>query len=571
MKKLFALTALASAMTLVGCGGGGDIDIDARNQADNSVGDNSNNVVNEGGGNGGTTNNCASYVKNGQTFQGTLDGVNCFYGTDFVSLTNPLEDIANPVTFADLPNSGVHVFSESLVVGRAYSSDAELAAAGISEGGDGAVINIEGGATLAFNQSDDYMVINRGSQIFAQGSEGNPVTITSVSDAIEGDVDPEDVQQWGGMIINGFGVTNKCAYQGNRGDANLSTSDCHVAAEGKAGAGQSFYGGDNDADSSGVLNYFIVKHTGAQVAPDNELNGISFNAVGSGTQVDYIQAYSTYDDGIEFFGGAVDVGHYIGMYVRDDSIDIDEGYIGTLDYALVIQSETDGNRCIESDGIGSYSSQSEEAKADFIARGLNSAATIRNLTCIVSPTQVSGKQDINGADGTGTHEEGQGWRIREAHYVTIENAILTTAYMADQAPDDDNYCVRIDNEGEQAALDGDLVIASSIVACADTSDGDTLADSGTTQEQFLTDNGNLVYASDVAGEDPTSASNANLEILSSFYSLPLADMVVNGAAVNLTPTSGRPYIGAVAADDDWTANWAYGLDPTNRGQPLWFE
>lgn len=561
MKKLFALTTMSTAILLAACGGGGDVKISADN----------NSVTNPGGGGGnpGTTNNCASYVKNGQTFQGTADGGNCRYGTDFVSLTNPLEDIANRVTFVDLDNDGVHIFSDSLVVGRAYNSDGDLSSAGLSEGGDGVSVGIEAGAVLAFNQSDDYMVINRGSQIFAEGELGKPVTFTSVSDAVEGDVGPEDVQQWGGMIINGFGVTNKCSYTGSRGDATISTSNCHVAAEGKAGAGQTFYGGDNDADSSGVLNYVVVKHTGAQVAPDNELNGISFNAVGSGTQIDYLQTYATFDDGIEFFGGSVDVGHFIGLYVRDDSIDIDEGYNGTIDYALVIQSETDGNRCIESDGLGSYSSLSDEAKADFIARGLNSRATIRNLTCIVSPSQVSGKADINGADGTGTHEEGQGWRIREGHFITIENAILTTAYLADQAPDNGNYCVRIDDEGLQAAQDGELVIDQSIIACQDLTAGGTLPD-GTTQQAFLEAN-NAVYQSQITGEDPTPAGNANLEILNSFYSLPLADTVVNGAAINLTPTSGRAFIGAVVEDDDWTANWAYGLDPSNRGQALWFE
>ena len=63
------------------------------------------------------------------------------------------------------------------------------------------------------------------------------------------------------------------------------------------------------------------------------------------------------------------MGHYIGMYVRDDSIDIDEGYRGTIDYALVIQSENDGNRCVESDGIGSYSSKDQATIDYFIARG----------------------------------------------------------------------------------------------------------------------------------------------------------------------------------------------------------
>lgn len=562
MKKLFALSAISSALLLAACGGGGDVNINAQNNSTGNGG---------GGGDPGQTNSCASYSDdNGTTRQGSLDGVNCVYGTDFVSLTNPIDiGPASPVTFVKLSNSGVHVFRDSLAVGRNYDNDADMAAAGISEGGDGSIIQIEAGATLAFQSSDDYMVINRGSQIFAEGAMNDPITITSVSDAVENSVDPEDVQQWGGLIINGFGVTNKCAYTGSVDGGDLATSDCHVAAEGKAGAGQTHYGGDNNEDNSGVLKYFIVKHTGAQVEEDNELNGIAFDAVGSETKVDYLQAYATYDDGIEMFGGAVNISHYVALYVNDDSIDIDEGYQGTIDYALVIQSETDGNRCVESDGVGSYDGRTDVA--DLISRGLNSRATIKNMTCIISPSQVSGKLDINGADGTGTHEEGQGLRIREAHYPTISNALVTTAYQADQAPDAANWCLRIDNEGERAALDGDLVIEQSIFACQDLTDGDDLDGTGTTQETFLTDSGNQIYQSLPEGEDPTSASNADLEILNGFYSLLVGDMIVGGAAATVTPTEGRAFVGAVTADDDWTAGWAYGLDPANRGQALWFE
>lgn len=556
MKKLFAMTAMASAVALVGCGSG-DINISADN---NSTGG-------DGGGNQ-PSNVCASYNDGGVTQQGSLDGVNCIYGPDFVSLTNPIETPAgNPVVFTKLSNGGVHIFRDSLVVGRNYSNDADLAAAGITKGGDGASIQIEAGATLAFQASDDYMVINRGSQIIAEGELNNPITITSTSDAVENDVDPEDVQQWGGLIINGFGVTNKCAYTGSFDANDLATSDCHVAAEGKAGAGQTHYGGDNNEDSSGTLEYFIVKHTGFEVEEDNELNGISFNAVGSATKVDYLQAYSTYDDGIEFFGGAVNVGHYVALYVRDDSIDIDEGYRGTIDYALVIQSENDGNRCVESDGIGSYSSKDQATIDDFIARGLNSRATIKNLTCIVSATEVSGQPG-----GTGTHDPGQGMRIREAHYPVIQNALITTAYKGDVklADDDYNYCVRIDNEGLKAADDDILKIESSIIACQDLTDGDNLPTSNKTQLAWLNENNDTMQTLE-AGEDPTAAANANLEILDGFYSLPLADMKVNGAAPTVTPADSRAFIGAVTKDDDWTAGWAYGLDPANSGQALWFK
>ncbi len=545
INKLILSSAVAFALT--GCGGG-DINIAPANST--SIGDTVTNVTNEG--NTNTDVSCASYTLAGTVSQGSFDGTNCIYSKGFV-------DIDNPLTFdLAVPNigTGVHVFEGSLVVGQNYSSDADLATAGLSEGGDGPVLTIAAGTTLAFRSADDFMVVNRGSQMRANGTATAPITLTSQTDAVFGTVGAEDVGEWGGLVINGFGVTNKCAYTGTY--PAVATSDCHVASEGKADVGESHYGGDNNADNSGVLKYLIVKHTGAEVAPGNELNGIAFNAVGNGTLIENLEVYSVYDDGIEFFGGAVDITNYVAMYVRDDAIDIDEGYRGTITNALVIQSATDGNRCVESDGIGSYSSKDQATIDDFIARGLNSQATIKNLTCIISANQ------------TGTHEEGQGLRIREAHFPTIQNAIVTGSYGADEllGDTDYNWCFRLDNEGQQAAQDGDLVVASSILACQDLTKGNSLPN-GTSTADWLTASGNLLYQTAEAGDDPTAASNADLVILDGFYSVPVADMVV-GTETIPTPVDSS-IIGAVSADNDWTAGWTYGLHEGNRAQPLWFE
>ena len=556
-KKLLALSVLAAALT--GCGGGGDVNI-TPTTIDNSV-DNSTN----GGSTGGSTNICASYTIDGVTRQGTQSGDNCEYGSSFVDFDNPL---LTDVTFSDLPGDGAHIFQGSLFVGANYDSDAELAAAGISQGGDGPTLTVAAGATMAFQTSSDFMVINRGSQIQAVGSASKPITFTSVSD-INGTVGAEDVSQWGGMVINGFGVTNKCDYTGSLDNGTIalaSGEECHIPSEGSEGDAANNYGGDNNNDDSGTLKYVVVKHTGAQVANGDELNGITFGAVGAGTTVDYLQTYSVYDDGIEFFGGAVDVTHYVALYVNDDSIDIDESYRGTVEYALVIQSETNGNRCVESDGIGSYKAPPEDAgvNADFIARGLNSQATLKNITCIISPVEIAD------AGGTGTHDPGQGLRIREAHFPTISNLVVTTAYQADGKLNDDdyNYCVRIDDEGQQAALDGDLTFTSSVIACQDLVDSDL---EGQSTLAWLQSNGNATYQSAELGDDPTAASNGDLVILDGFYAVPVADMIVGGANPNITPEGGAAYIGGVIATDDWTQGWTYGLHAGNRAQPLWFE
>ncbi|WP_416456004.1 serine/threonine protein kinase [Saccharophagus degradans] len=559
IQTLLSVTALSAA--LAACGGG-DVIIDAQNNSpvDNSIGDNSNNVDN-----GGetpttpTTNPCASYTDASGEIQGDYNAAtgDCTYRTNFVSLNKPYVG-EGELFLADLPNDGVHIFNGSLVIGQNYDNDADRIAAGIMQGGDGSVLRIEAGATLAFRSADDYFVINRGSQVFAEGEAGAPITVTSVSDAVDGTVDPEADGEWGGMIINGFGVTNKCEYTGSVDDGTIAIApgeECNVEAEGKAGAGQTHYGGDNNDDNSGVLNYFIVKHTGAQVAAGNELNGISFDAVGAGTLVDYLQAYSTLDDGIEMFGGAVNISHYIGMHVRDDSIDIDEGYRGTISHALVIQSENYGNQCVESDGIGSHDKKDQATITDFITRGLHSQAKINNLTCIISPSNQ------------GTRGEGAGIRIREAHMPEIKNTIMTTAYGAETNPGtEDHFCLRIEHESGQAALDDKLKIEDSVFACTVLTKGDLNGSS--TLDWLNLENDTM--ATLTGGENPADdATDVNIALFTNgFYSLPVADMVINGGAVTATPDN--DLLGAVSMDDDWTANWAYGLHEGNRGQALWF-
>jgi hypothetical protein len=385
INNIFKISAIAVALSLTACGG--DIVLDA-STIDNSI-DNSDNSST-----GGSTTNqnpCALYVKNGLTVQGNIEGDNCRYTSQFVSSSN---EIASNVTFSALENGGAHIFNESLYVGENFRSLTDAQAAGVTEGGDGPTLFIEAGATLAF-QANRAVVINRGSQIRAEGSASAPIIFTSETD-INGNVTPEATEEWGGMVINGFGFTNACQYDSgwafepnsalDEGSAlSLVTgTDCSIAVEGLIGSDQSNYGGEFPEDNSGVLEYVLVKHAGSALSPGNELNGITFGAVGSETKVENLQIYSNVDDGIEFFGGGVNVTNYVALYIQDDSIDIDDGYYGTITNALVIQGggidasvgSRTGAHCVESDGA------SARSENDVFDEGYLSRGTINNLTCI---------------------------------------------------------------------------------------------------------------------------------------------------------------------------------------------
>jgi hypothetical protein len=563
-----SLIVVCSALTLAACSSG-DVNINPST----TVTDSNNSTINNPG--SSPSQSCASYVRNGQTISGTDDGNgNCTYGSAFVGPKNNLDvDLFIPA----LPNGGVHVFTSSLFVGETYRTQSELAAAGIAQGGDGPTLTIEAGATLAFQTNKDFVIINRGSRILADGTATDPITFTSVSD-VNGTVLPEDVQQWGGIVINGFAVSNKCSYDGVRGEAGFQLTpgtECSIEAEGSVGDDESQYGGDNDADDSGILRYVRVKHTGAQVANGDELNGISFGSVGSSTVVENLQVYSTYDDGIEMFGGSLDISNFVALYVRDDSIDIDEGYNGTITNALVIQQETDGDHCIEADGLGSYSGLDQATKDDFIARGLNSAPTINNLTCIVS------------ANEGGTHSDGSGWRLREGIHPVINNALVISSFGAnDTSADDDNYCLRIDSsETQEAALNGDLQLNQVIFACQENAKGNAIG--AFADEQAWAESVGNQFATLVDGvaTDPTVAADTDLQLLeisgqtAPIYSISWATSLVDGAApIATTEPSAGNALGGLEASADWANGWTYGIfdgvdangNPT-RGQALWFE
>ncbi len=426
MKISRLLLAGAVLTGLAACDGGG-IDLNV-STVDNSV----DNSVNNSG--SGGTNPCASYTPPNSTEvrRGTFDGTNCVYGSDFVGVANPLlVDVTIPFI------SGVHIFEDSLFVGQNVSSGAAPA------GGTGPKLTIAAGNKLAFLDSADYLLINRGSQIIANGSPSAPIVLSSFTDLVAGTAGANDVSQWGGVQINGNGITNNCS------DTDRANNTCHVVTEGQP----SNYGGNDNTESSGVLRYVIVKHTGFEVAPGDELNGITFNAVGSGTVVENVQVYSTFDDGLEFFGGAVNVNNVVVLYVRDDSLDYSDGYVGTIENALIIHWQSDGNRCIEGDNVGEGRTNAG-TPADLAPL---TEPTIRNMTCITS------NSDVN------THGDSEGVLVRQGGKLVLENSIIYSGYGTTVNGLTSNECFEIDGPADVSktfAQNGaNFSVSDTIVAC----------------------------------------------------------------------------------------------------------
>jgi len=166
-----------------------------------------------------------------------------------------------------------------------------------------------------------YIAILRGGKIDVQGTENNPVVMSSVGS------NPGD---WGGLTICGDATT---------------TAGTNAEAE----VGGFIYGGTNDTDTSGSITYLVIKGTGAQINSESQYNGISLYAVGSGTIIENVSVIDGKDDGIEFFGGTVSASNLYLENNADDSVDWTEGWNGTVTNTYISHTVSGFSTAFEGD------------------------------------------------------------------------------------------------------------------------------------------------------------------------------------------------------------------------------
>lgn len=375
-----------------------------------------------------------------------------------------------------------------------------------------ATLNIEAGVTLFGRSGGDYLVVSRDSKIEANGTATAPITFTSSEDITGGIT---GAGQWGGIVLLGNAQSNKCPTDG---------SDCALQVEGvEEGA---VFGGTDDSDSSGTLRYVVVKHAGYEIAPDNELNGITFGGVGSGTKVEYIQVHENADDGIEFFGGTVNAKYVVLTSNQDDSVDWDNGYRGNLQYVLVKHAPDNSaaNRGIEGDNDGSTPNKQPQSNP-----------TIANMTIIGNAF------DTASSDSEGIY-------LREGTKAQLHNFVVTNAA---------GECLEIEGGTSSSvtaeqAIAGETVISNSVFACSENFKSAKAEDKSVllnTEDWLLNQNPDLNVNNSTAAD-----MAAVLDGIFTIDTTPAKDFTGHAFFEN------AKHIGAVSADNDWTANWTVGLE-----------
>ena len=197
----------------------------------------------------------------------------------------------------------------------------------------GATLTIEAGVRFE-STANSTLAITRGAQIIANGTKDAPIVFTSQNDT--GVYRQLANNEWGNLTIMGAGYISEDEIPSN---SSVPASTNYADMEGltPANPANKDYGGGNDNDDSGSLSYCAFRYGGVASIPGKELNGLSLGGVGRNTDIHHIEVLNNIDDGIEIWGGTVNLKYVSIWNVGDDSLDIDQGWRGKAQFGLIVQ------------------------------------------------------------------------------------------------------------------------------------------------------------------------------------------------------------------------------------------
>ena len=371
------------------------------------------------------------------------------------------------------------------------------------------ILTIQEGTTLRGESGKDSLNILRGAKIVARGSKTKPIIMTSASD--DGNLAADAQAQWGGLQIMGKATQNCTDAERN------SEGICERSVEG-FDAGDVKYGGDDDNDDSGVLSYVVIKYAGYAFTSENELNGLALYTVGDGTEINHIRVHNSKDDGIEIFGGTVNLKYIYLTGVQDDSFDYTNGWRGKAQWIIIDQNTPDP--------VTASNNRPDNAM-EFDNNGKANDASPRSNP-IISNFLIIGNSE----------KHGELIHLRAGTQATLLNGIIIDE--SNQGP-----CIEIDDASTFASagsINSSTLSAKSILMdCGDKKfsgeDGsDLFSTSAWASKQGVVESKNTLNGYKNGANEASVEVNTNL--LDSFFGVPSE-------------------IGAVPSDGtDWTEGWS---------------
>lgn len=272
-----------------------------------------------------------------------------FMLSGFLFITSCTEDGGDddgPITG---PVGDIEVVVESNISGDAtWSSDSVYVLAGRITVLDGATLTIEPGTIVkgqaGQGSNSTALLIARGGMLMAEGTAELPIIFTSIADEITPEdvaagnfaspnLDPDVAGLWGGVLVLGSAPISAA----NDADEDISETQIDGIPLSDTNG---LYGGSAADDNSGTISYISIRHGGTNIGAGNEINGLTLGGVGSATQISNVEIVANADDGIEWFGGNVDVTNALVWNSFDDGLDTDQDWIGTCDNFIIVAPNT---------------------------------------------------------------------------------------------------------------------------------------------------------------------------------------------------------------------------------------
>ncbi len=300
------------------------------------------------------------------------------------------------------------VLTSNITSDTKWTADTTWILAGRIAVEEGATLTIEPGTVIkgqtGSGPNATALLIARGATLIAEGTASLPIIFTSIADQITNEdvangsiaspnLDPDVNGLWGGLLVLGYARISASNSNGDIDEVQIEgipTSDRN-----------GLYGGSDNEDNSGILRYISIRHGGSNIGAGNEINGLTLGGVGSSTVVENIEVVGNQDDGIEWFGGTVDVTNAVIWNVGDDGMDTDQAWAGTLDNFAIV---TPTGHNFELDGPeGSYeaghimrngsviSTTESRSSEDLINVDDNSIVRLENIWI----TAIGAEQKIN--------------------------------------------------------------------------------------------------------------------------------------------------------------------------------
>lgn len=394
---------------------------------------------------------------------------------------------------------------------------------------EGGTLTIQPG-TKVLGETGTSLVVTRNAKLNAVGTQDKPIVFTSAKEPGQ-----RRSSDWGGVILLGkakLNVPDQFIEGFPTGDERL-----------KYGGGEANVG--DDTHDCGKLKYARIEFAGFKIATDKEINSLTLGACGSKTEVEYIQTLRGSDDGVEVFGGTVNLKHILISLAEDDGLDWDFGWTGKAQYLIVQQGSELGNNGIEADNYDKGNdflprSAPEIWNATFIGRAAGGAEksiamTLRRGTAgklhnVIVTGFADGGVDVVGSSSANQFVAGN-LSIKNSLFWSLKGDTVTVPYMANPAKDAAGNVTDADTT-KYTATDGSAVAFNE-------------------KEQLLV----TALANKVA--DPKLAAATNLTA-PNFKPLPESPALITTNAAT-PPADGffdanAKFVGAVGTED-WTAGW----------------